>query len=108
MLLLDLTGVLHQENVFLVDGLDTEYVLVLGIREALGLQFSSGALEGDVETRWEGTVGIGDRTYLMTTALTAHASIVSDIQNPKRTDRYRNFVGTKHRVRLRGGCNMIG
>ena len=46
-----LTGVLHQENVFQVDGLDTEYVLVLGIREALGLHFSSGALEGDVETR---------------------------------------------------------
>ena len=97
---------------FLVDELDTESDGICACARdsgrALGLHFSSGALEGDVETRWEGTVGIGDRTYLMTTALTAHASIVSDIQNPKRIDQYRNFVGTKHRVRLRGGCNMIG
>ena len=75
-----LTGVLHQENVFQVDGLDTEYVLVLGIREALSLHFSSGPLEGDVETRWYATVGIGDHTYLMTTfALTAHTSTLSAI-----------------------------
>ena len=65
---------------FQVDGLDTEYVLVLGIREALGLHLSSGALEGDVKTRWYATVGIGDHTYLMTTsALTAHASTLSEI-----------------------------
>ena len=55
-------------------------MLVLGIREALGLHFSTGALEGDVETRWYATVGIGDPTYLMTTsALTAHASTLSEI-----------------------------
>ena len=70
-----LTGVLHQENVFQVDGLDTEYVLVLGIREALSLHFSSGPLEGDVETRWYATVGIGDHTYLMTTSASQHTPV---------------------------------